>query len=152
MTYVTAEARQDLLDEVAGAIDRIGAGLAAFGAAYETLDERTADRLEEQLFAPTQTAYGRAKRTHRAFAERVGLPVREFGLADDVSSSRGVKPLVEMGVEAVRLADDRLSSLQDSMLPVDVGDADLRAGLSDVREHLGVVAGHARQFVRTLGR
>ena len=39
MAYVTAEARQQLLDEVAAAIDRIGVGLGALGEAYEALAE-----------------------------------------------------------------------------------------------------------------
>ena len=50
MTYLTAEARQQLLDEIADAIDELGTALAVLGAAYELLDERSADRLEEELF------------------------------------------------------------------------------------------------------
>ena len=38
------------------------------------------------------------------------------------------------------------------MLPVEVGDADLRAGLTDVRGLLGDVRARAREVVRTLGR
>ena len=152
MTYVAAEARQELLDAVAGAIDEIGAGLAALGAAYEVLDEATADRLEEQLFRPTQVAYGRAKRTHAGFAERHGLRPGTFSPPDDVSSARGVKPLVERGVQAVEAADAHLSQLQDSMMPVEVGDQELRAGLAEVRELLSALRGRAREFVRTLGR
>jgi hypothetical protein len=38
------------------------------------------------------------------------------------------------------------------MLPVEVGDADLRAGLSEVRRLIGDVPGRATQFVRILGR
>ena len=52
MAYSTLEGRQELLDGLAGAIDDIGFALAALGAAYEQLDEPTADRLEEQLFGP----------------------------------------------------------------------------------------------------
>ena len=64
MAYITAEARQQLLDDLAGAIEALGDALAALGAAYELLDEQTADRMEEQLFRPVQQAYGRAQRTH----------------------------------------------------------------------------------------
>ena len=74
MAYVTSEARQQLLDEVAQAIDRLAIALAALGAAYEALDEQAGDRLEEALFRPVQAAYGRAKRTHAGFAERHGSP------------------------------------------------------------------------------
>jgi hypothetical protein len=38
------------------------------------------------------------------------------------------------------------------MAPVEVGDAELRAGLAEVRELLGEVPPRAREFVRTLGR
>ena len=64
MSYTSAEARQELLDGFAVAIERIGLALAALGAAYEQLDEYNADRLEAQLFGPVQLAYGRAKSTH----------------------------------------------------------------------------------------
>jgi hypothetical protein len=38
------------------------------------------------------------------------------------------------------------------MLPVEAGDAELRAGLTSVREPLGGVPAAAREFLRTLGR
>jgi hypothetical protein len=38
------------------------------------------------------------------------------------------------------------------MMPVEVGDPELRAGLAEVRELLGDVRARAREFVRTLGR
>jgi hypothetical protein len=38
------------------------------------------------------------------------------------------------------------------MLPVEVGDAELRAGLSEVRRLVGDVPARARGFVRVLGR
>jgi hypothetical protein len=72
MAYVTAEARQELLDAIADATDEIGLALAILGTAYEQLDDHSADTLEEQLFRPVQSAYGRAKRTHAGFAERYG--------------------------------------------------------------------------------
>ncbi len=89
MAYVTNEARQDLLDGIADAIDEIGAALSALGGAYELLDERTADRVEEELFRPVQVAYGRARRTHTAFAERYGLPTRTFTPAPAGAPSHG---------------------------------------------------------------
>jgi hypothetical protein len=45
-----------------------------------------------------------------------------------------------------------LGELQDSMLPVEVGDVELRTGLAEVRELLGGVRMRARELVRTLGR
>jgi hypothetical protein len=38
------------------------------------------------------------------------------------------------------------------MMPVEVGDPELRAGLSEVRELLSDVRARAREFTRTLGR
>jgi hypothetical protein len=152
MTYVAAEARQQLLDTVAEAIDALARALAALGAAYELLDERAADRLEEELFHPVQAAYGKAKRTHAGFAERHGLAERAFAPATPGAASRDVKGAVQAAVAAVGEADGRLSWLQDSMLPVEVGDPEVRAGLADVRETLGVVPARARELVRTFGR
>jgi hypothetical protein len=152
VAYVTAEAQQNLLAEVARAIDAIGAALAALGTAYELVDETTADRLEAELFRPVQIAYGRAKRTHDSFAERHGLAVGSFPPATPPAPSHGVKPLIEDAVQDVARADETLSELQDSLLPVEVGDQELRAGLAEVRELLGEVRGRARTFTRTFGR
>lgn len=152
MTYVSADARQDLLDTIADAIDEIGAALAALGEAYEQLDERSADRLEEELFGPVQRAYGRATRTYSGFAGRHGLATRTFEPATRGVPSTGVRGFVDQAVEAVAQADADLVELQDSMLPVEVGDAELRAGLGEVRELLGDTRARAREFVRTFGR
>jgi hypothetical protein len=152
MAYVTAEARQRLLDDFAEAIDEIGAALAALGAAYELLDEHTADRLEEELFRPIQTAYGRAQRTHAGFAQRYGLQGRTFEAATPGVASQGVKSFLETAVKAVGEADTILAEIQDSMMPVEVGDPELRAGLAEVRALVGDLRGRARELVRTLGR
>ena len=152
MTYVAGEARQELLDTLADAIDDIATALAAFGEAYEQLGTVPADRLEEELFSPVQRAYGRAKRTHTGFAQRQGLPERTFTPAVQGHPSTGVRGFIDNGVDSVAEADAELAELQDSMLPVEVGDAELRAGLSEVRELLGDVRARAREFVRTLGR
>jgi hypothetical protein len=152
MAYVTREARQQLLDSVAEAIEHLGLALAALGTAYEQLDERTADRLEDDLFGPVQRAYGRARRTHSGFADRHGLPPRAFEPAAPRAASHGVAGLVGMAVEAVADADDTLAELQDSMMPVEVGDPELRAGLAEVRAALGDVSERAREFMRVLGR
>jgi hypothetical protein len=152
MAYTNAEARQELLDIVAEAINELGAALAALGEAYEQLDEHHADELEAQLFRPVQVAYGRAKRTHSAFATRHALPLRAFEAASPGAPSTGAKGFVGNAVEAVAAADTILSTLQDSMLPVEVGDPELRAGLSEVRELIGDLPARAREVVRTLGR
>jgi hypothetical protein len=63
-----------------------------------------------------------------------------------------VKGYLDAALEAVGEADLVLSTLQDSMLPVEVGDPELRAGLSDVRELLGDLPTRTRRFVSLLGR
>jgi hypothetical protein len=151
MSYRASDARQQLLDQVARAAEHLGSALADLGEAYDRLDERTGDRLEEQLFTPVRTAYGRAQRAHTFFARRFELPVRTF--------QAPVRPLptdpghgIERAAESLRSADEVLSTLQDSMLPVEVGDPELRSDLTAVRELIADAPRHAREIVRTLGR
>ena len=152
MAYVAGEARQELLDTLGDAIDEIASALAALAGAYELLTTVPADRLEEQLFGPVQAAYGRARRTHTGFAQRHGLPGRTFNPAPPGLPSTGVRGFIDNAVASVAEADAELAELQDSMMPVEVGDAELRTGLAQVRELLGDVPARAREFVRTLGR
>jgi hypothetical protein len=148
----TVEARQQLLESVAGATDSIGSALSSLGAAYEQLDEKSADELEENLFRPVQLAYGRARRTYSEFAARHGLEARDFQPPSPGLASIGAKVFIENAVEAVGRADHELSELQDSLLPVDVGDEELRAALADLRELVGGTSQRARALVRTIGR
>jgi hypothetical protein len=152
MTYTSDEGHRELLGATAEAADTIGVALAALGEAYELVDDDTADRLESELFAPVQAAYGRMKRGHSEFAARCGLPPASFGVAEPGAPSAGASGYVEQALEAAEHADDILSELQDSMLPVEVGDPELRAALADVRTRLGEVPGRARELLRTLGR
>ena len=66
MAYTSAEARQELFDAYAEAIEHIGVAIAALGAAYEQLDEHNADRLEAELFGPVLVAYGRRRALTRS--------------------------------------------------------------------------------------
>jgi hypothetical protein len=152
MAYATADARQQLLETIADATDELGLALAALGEAYEQLDEHTGDVLEEQLFRPVQLAYGRASRSHEQFAARHGIVGRTFDQQSPGLPSLGAKGFIESAVEAIREADGTLSTLQDSLLPVEVGDAQLRAELADLREIMGPLSGRARELVRTIGR
>ncbi|MGH2863991.1 MAG: hypothetical protein ACRDJX_01940 [Solirubrobacteraceae bacterium] len=152
MPYTTADARQQLLDTVADAAEALGAALASLSAAYEQLDEHTADTVEERLFRPVQMAYGRARRAHADFAERHGLPGHTFEPAVAGAPSQGVKGFLEGAVQSIGQADRLLATLQDSMLPVEVGDAQLRAGLEQVRSLLEHLSSRAHEIVRTFGR
>ncbi len=152
MSYSAAEGRQDLLDAVGDAIEDLARALAALGAAYELLDEHKADELESALFAPVQRAYGRARRTHSEFAARFGLPGRTFVPAQPGAPSIGLKGYVDAAAGSVTSADATLATLQDSMMPIEVGDAELRAGLAEVRELIADVPQRARALARTFGR
>jgi hypothetical protein len=152
MAITNADARRQLLNALADAGQDIGIALASLGEAYERLDEPTADALEERLFRPLQRAYGLAQRTHAGFAGRHGLASRRFEQATRAAPSHGVRELIDTAVESAAKADRELSLLQDSMLPVEFGDAELRAGLQAVRELLDGLGPRARELVRTLGR
>jgi hypothetical protein len=152
VAYTSAEGREELLDALTEAIEEIGVALASLGAAYEQLDEQTADRLEAELFGPVQGAYGRVKTTYTQFADRHGLTSRTFDAPAPGLPSTGAKGFIDSAVEAVAEADRALSGLQDSSLVAEVGDVELRTGVRDVRERLGDVAQRARELERTLGR
>ncbi|HTX10584.1 MAG TPA: hypothetical protein VME22_18310 [Solirubrobacteraceae bacterium] len=152
MAYSAGDARRQLLGDVAEATDRLALALASLGEAYEELDEPTADRLEEELFRPVQSAYGRLRRTHAEFAERYGLPGQAFEASSGGLHSADPRVYVERAVEAIESADQGLAELQDSMLPVEVGDRELREGLSEVRATLAELPARARRLMSARGR
>jgi hypothetical protein len=152
MAYTTVDARKQLLDALAEAADELALALACLGEAYEQLDEHAGDRLEEELFRPVQTAYGRAKRAHSEFAARHGLPGRTLESRSPGLASQGAKAFIQRGVGAAGQAGQAIAVLQDSMLPVEVGDAQLRAELAEVRELIDGLPARAREFLRGLGR
>lgn len=152
MAYVTAEARQELLDTVAEAASELASALASLGTAYEALDDSSADALEEALFRPVQVTLGRARMTATGFANRHDLPVPEVTERRPGPPSRGVKAFVEDAAGAVEQAEAILSELQDSLSPVEVGDAELRAGLADVRARMEALPARADAFISRFGR
>ncbi len=152
MPYTDTDARQQLLDGLAQAGDDLAQALSALGSAYEDLDEQQAERLEAELFQPLRRAYGRAKRAHAGFASRYGLPAHEFLTPSPGAPATGVKGFIEEAVEAVGRAETQLVGIQDSLMPIEVGDADLRAGLAEVRQLIEGVGQNARAFLRTFGR
>ncbi len=137
---------------MAEAAEALGAALALLSEAYELLDEATGDRVEEQLFRPVQRAYGRSRSAYAGFATRHELAASEPGGAARAAPSHGVKGLIDGAASAVHTADATLATLQDSLLPVEVGDAQLRAELGQVRELLSGFDGRARELLRTFGR
>jgi methyl-accepting chemotaxis protein len=152
MSYTTAEGREQILSDLAVAIEQIADSIAVLGEAYEQLDERAGDVLEEDLFRPVQAAYARARRTYADFAARSNLRARSFSAHSPGRVGQSIQSLIERAVDAVHDADQSIADLQDSLLPVEVGDPELRAGLSGVRETLSNVALRARELTRTVGR
>jgi len=148
----TREAREQILTDLGGAVDRIAFATAALGEAYEQLSVMGADRLEAELYRPAQRAFGRAKRTHSQFAERSGLAPRDFEPPSPGRSSQGVKVFVEQAVIAAAEADRNIAEIQDSSIALESGDAELRTGLIETREQLAKLPLAAREFLRTLGR
>ena len=151
MSYTTNEGRTQILDDSGIAVEQLNRALAELGEAYEHLDEQSGDRMEEQLFRPLQGAYGQLRRTHTEFARRVGLAAVEFDPAPAIAPENP-RTALESAADAILAADDTLAGLQDSLLPVEVGDQELRAGLSGTRNAIARLPGVCDEFIRTLGR
>jgi hypothetical protein len=152
MSFTVAEGRQEILDQLAGGIEMLATAVATLTVAYERLDEQRSDALEEELFRPVQLAYGRARRTYNEFADRSGLARASIGEGSAGPEHQGAIGLIERAAEVVEGADAAIAELQDSMLPVEVGDQELRAGLSETRSLVAQVPALAHRFVRTVGR
>ncbi len=152
MARTEGEDRERIVGALAVATDRIALATASLGLAYEQLDETTADRLEAELFRPVQRALARAKRTNSQFAARFGLEPPPNASPSAGAPSQGARQLVDNAVAAAAGAARDLAELQDTMLPIEVGDAELRSGLAEIRELVEAVPVSAREFLRTLGR
>jgi hypothetical protein len=152
VAVTTLEARGQILTGLTDAIDQLALATACLGEAYEQLDDASAERLEADLFRPVQRAYGRAMRTRAQFADRFGLVEPALESPSPGVASQGVKLFVSRAVSASAEADRGIAELQDSMLPVEAGDAELRTGLAEVRELVDGLPMRAREFVRALGR
>jgi len=152
MSYTTQEGRERIIGDLSAAADQIELALSYLTDAYELVEEGTADRLEEQLFGPVQAAYGRARRTQTEFSKRYGISDGEAHGSATGSRPHGAKELIEGAVDAIEQADHWIGELQDSLLPVEVGDEELRAGLSETRALIAPLPLRARELVRTIGR
>lgn len=152
MAYSAREARERLLDELGTAVAQLSLALATLGEAYEILDEQLADALEEQVFRPLQGAYGRARRASSEFAARHGLEVE--AAPERSSGAHSADPRVYLGraLEAIERADLAIGELLDSLMPVEVGDRELRDGLAASRELLAPLPARLRGLLRAVGR
>ena len=152
MAYSAEEGRLRLLEDLARALTQLSVAVASLGEAYELLDEHLADTLEQTLFRPVQAAYGRATRTLNEFASRhqVQAPAPAAGSSGPHASDPRV--YVQRASQAVEQADLIIAELQDSMLPVEVGDRELREGLAGVRELIAGLPSRGRDLLRTVGR
>jgi len=152
MSYTNVEARQQMLDQLATATEQPARAVAALTEAYEQLDAQQADVLEARLFRPVQHAYGRAQRTHAGFADRHRMERRAFTAPIPEAPSTGVRGYIEHAMDAVGAAEQELVRLQDSLMPIEFGDPELRAGLTEVRQLIAPLPLRARELVRVLGR
>jgi hypothetical protein len=148
MAYTMQEGIEQMRDSVLLASDHLQTALLCLGEAHELLDERLAERLEDELFRPVRRAYGEARRT---YSELAGAAAPDAPAARS-APSHGAKAFVEDAVQEIAMADTAIAELQDSMLPVEIGDAALRARLTAVRELLGGLPSAARELLRVLGR
>lgn len=152
MAYTTAEGRQELLEDLARAITQLSTAVASLGEAYELLDEQRGDTLEERLFRPAQLAYGRATRTYNEFAARYQVSAAPPPQGSGGAHSADPRAYIQRAVEALEQSDLILGELQDSMLPVEVGDPELREGLAAVRVQIGPTPGAGRDLLGMVGR
>ena len=83
LPFTSADARQQLLSDLASATETLALALARLGAAYEQLDEDTSDRLEQQLRVETLADRG---------AEIAGVAVGTGVQGNDPLNVRPVDP------------------------------------------------------------
>ena len=152
MALTRTEAHEQILGDLQSAIEALDLAVACIGEAYEHLDEESQDRLDSTLFRPIQRAYGQAKKTQARFAEQTGASTLDPEPAGPGLASQGAQSFIEQAVEAAADGDSAISDLQDSMLPIEFGDPELRASLAAIREPLAEVPRAAQEFIRTLGR
>jgi hypothetical protein len=141
MSYSSEDARRQLVEDLGSAAAQLELALAYLGEAYQEVDEATGERLETHLFRPVRSAYATARRTATAFAA-----------AAAPAYSGDPRVHLQRAVDATERADQAIAEMQDSMLPVEVGDRELRDGLTHTRELISAVPGEGRQLLRTIGR
>jgi hypothetical protein len=153
MTYTSHEGRERILRESGEAAAALLGSIEALGAAYEALDDNAAQDLESRLYDPVGRAAKTLLATAAAFAQRCDEPF-ERPVAKHFAGGRedGPRQYVDAAVALVGEADALLAELQDSLLPIEVGDAPLREGLAATRRTVASLPQAARELERTLGR
>jgi len=152
VAYTSDSARRQLLEQLGQAVGLLSLAVEALGEAYEAADEQMAAVLEEQLFRPAQRAYGRARQTRSRFSERHHLEAEPVTEGPAGAPSADPRIHLERAIDAIARADEVIAEMQDSMLPVEVGDRELRDGLTEVRELVADVPREGRQLLRLVGR
>ena len=152
MAITRAEAQEQILEALGSATEQIGLAVECLGEAYEQLSESEGDRLEMELFGPAQKAFGLARRTRDGFSSRTGTRAAALLQLPVGARSQGARAFIDKATQAAEIADHEVAELQDTMLPIEAGDPELRAGLAAVREQLAAIPAASRDFVRTLGR
>ena len=93
------------------------------------------------------------KRTHAEFARRHSVETaRDFEQQTAGVASQGAKAFIERAIQATDEANQLIAELQDTLLPIEVGDAAVRSELAAVRNLLEQLPRRARELLRTLGR
>jgi len=151
VSYTTESGRQQILEDAAAAAYPLNSALAAIAEIFDHLDEPTADRMEAIVFKPLQGGYGLLRRTLTEFAARSGLEPPQF-YEPPVALPSGAHAVLEHISEWAGEADQIIAELQDTLLPVEVGDPELRAGLSGTRTQIAKVPSAVVELLRTLGR
>ncbi|HUA11681.1 MAG TPA: hypothetical protein VMA83_06725 [Solirubrobacteraceae bacterium] len=153
MTYSAREGRERILLDVAEAAAALMGAQEALGEAHEQLDDAAAGRLELELYGPVRDATKSALAGASAFAARVGMTfTRPAGEHHARTRGDGPREYVDAATALVARADELLAELQDSLLPVEVGDTELREALAATRRTIAPLAHSALEFERTLGR
>jgi hypothetical protein len=151
MSYTSASGRQQILDECGNALTELDIALAELGEAYDHFDEHTAERFEAELFKPLQAAYSALTHARGGFAGRYGLEVAPPP-PPPMPGLRDPRVALANAATAIHDADDALGELQDSMLPVEVGDVELRNDLAHSRRLLDPLPAVCRALSRGFGR
>ena len=116
------EARQELLDDLATAIDELAIALAVFGAAYELLDETAPPTAWRRAVSPVADRLRPREAPLRRLRRPLLAQAPHLQATERVLGSQGVRAFLERAVRSHRRGRQAFVELQSSMMPVEVGD------------------------------